>query len=435
MRCTLVCALVASTAGAVSSSETIATTAAAKVLERAHALCEADNGRLWGVSLCVPIVLADPNTLEAVANRYVPGATRAGAVYQFMLPRGTQVANAPILFDAKRWAEIQWPMYGDAETQAVTLMHESFHVVQPRLGFNGNADSGSISGDAFLDTRTGRVWLRGELHALRAALQTAGSRRTQALRDAVAMRLYRYSLSASTAKLERQLDVLEGLAEGTGIDAGLRADRRVPYALRDIAFVEKQPSYARSFAYATGPAYTELLDAARSDWRRRVTPSTDVALMAMRAYGLNVATPDAAHAQAIILRYDGNAIEAQEAALAARKTSLDAKYRRELVVGKTLLLPMLRFHIRFDPRDIETLDGFGSVYHTLSVAAAWGSIDVTGGDALIAADFKTLRVRAPATHAGDVVRGVGWTLRLAPGYTIVPDPKRKGSFIVARGAR
>jgi hypothetical protein len=149
----------------------------------------------------------------------------------------------------------------------------------------------------------------------------------------------------------------------------LPPDRRIPYALRDIAFAEAQPSYARSLFYATGPTYSELLDAARADWRRTVTPSSDVALIAMRAYGLNVATPSAAQAQSVLARYGGKEIEDQEAARAARIAALDAKYERELVDGPTLTLPMVKFQIRFDPRDIETFDPYGSVYHTLSVTA------------------------------------------------------------------
>ncbi|HEY1977616.1 MAG TPA: hypothetical protein VGG89_13775 [Candidatus Baltobacteraceae bacterium] len=406
--------------------------AAMAVLLRANALCAADNGRLWGVSLCVPIMLADPNTLQAVANRDVAGATRDGKLFGLTLPAGTQVANAPFTYAGRHWAQIQWPMFGDADTQAVTLMHESFHIVQPKLGFNGNADTGSISGDEFLDTKPGRIWLRGELHALRAALQSSGEARTQALRDALTMRLYRHMLSATTGSRERQLDVLEGLAEGTGIDAGLPPNRRIRYALYDMTFVEKQPSYARAFAYATGPAYTELLDAARSDWRRGITPASDVALLTMRDYGLDVETLSAVQAQAALARYGGKAIEAQEAARAARKAALDKTYTRELVEGATLSLPLVKFHIRFDPRDIETLDRFGTVYHTVSVAAPWGSLDVTGGNALVTTDFKTVRVAVPNLPGGRVIGGTGWRLKLAPGYRIVADPRRSGSYTVLK---
>ncbi|HLI96847.1 MAG TPA: hypothetical protein VKT72_12270 [Candidatus Baltobacteraceae bacterium] len=410
----------------------ISTAAAAHVFARASTLCRADARRLWGVSLCVPIMLTDAGTLEAIANRPVAGSKQDGNMFRLTLAAGTQIATAPFSYAGVRWAQIPIPMYGDSEIQAVTLMHESFHVVQPKLGFNGDADNGSIAGDAYLDTQSGRVWLRGELHALRVALQKNGQARKQALQDALTMRLYRHSLNSRTADVERRLDVLEGLAESTGIDAGLAPARRIPYALRDIAFVEAQPSYARSFAYATGPAYSELLDAAQPNWRRAIAPASDIAVTAARAYGLNAGVPSAAQAQAVIARYGGKEIEAQEAARVVRIAALDRKYKRELVVGPTLTLPMTGFHITFNPRDIETLDPYGSVYHTLRVSAPWGSIAVSGGDALISKDFRTLAVAAPRGGSGSRVQGDGWTLRLAHGYALVANPRRRGSYQLSR---
>lgn len=409
---------------------------AARVFARAHALCEADAGRLWGMSLCVPIMLADPNTRQAVTNMAVPGSKRDGDVFRLTLPDDAIISTAPIEYRGVRLVQIMWPLtnpagFYSAEFEAVLLMHESFHVLQPKLGFNGYAGMGSISGSAYLDTQAGRTWLRGELHALRATLQATGETRQRELQDALAMRFYRESLFAGAAEQEREQDIMEGLAEGTGIDAGLTESRRVAYALSDIAFVEAQPSYARAFPYATGPAYSELLDAVKPGWRRAVTASSDIARMAMRAYGLSVRVPTASQAQAIVARYDGAAIESEEAKRAARKARLDVKYTHELVVGPTIALPMTHFKIKFNPRDIETFATYGSVYHTLTVAAPWGTITVAGGDAMISTDFSVLRVAAPPAVRGSVVQGQGWTLTLARSYAIVPDPKKPGSYIIS----
>lgn len=404
---------------------------AASIFASAHALCEAEAGRLWGVSLCVPMMVADANTHQAMTKIAVRGSTRDGDLFRLTLPPAAEISTAPVEYDGISWAQIMWPLVGSADFRAVLLMHESFHIVQPKLGFTGYAGTGSISGDASLDTQAGRIWLRGELHALRAALETNGEARTRALHDALAMRLYRASLFAGTAEQEREQDIMEGLAEGTGIDAGLPPGHRIAYALRDMAFVEAQPSYARSFAYATGPAYSEILDAAKPRWRRGVTPASDITHLAMRAYGLSVAVPTASQAQAIILRYGGAEIESQEEARAARKTAQDAMYTHDLVSGPTITLPMTHFKITFNPRDIETLAQYGSVYHTLNVSAPWGTIVVSGGAALISKNFHVLRVAAPADARGNIVQGQGWTLNVAPGYAIVPDPKKIGSFVVS----
>lgn len=400
------------------------------IFARVDALCKADGGRLWGASLCGPLLLADPLTHQAVANVPVKGATRDDGLYRITLPENFPIADAPTEYGGVRWAMVRYPLSGDADQQAVTLMHESFHRVQPRLGFNGDADV-SISGVPSLDTQAGRIWLRGELQALRAALQTTGNARTAALRDALAMRAYRHGLFPGSAQAEQNLDILEGLAESTGIDVGLPPDRRIAYAVHDIAFVEGVPSFVRAIPYGTGPAYSLLLDAASPGWRRKITPSSDIAEMAADAYGIPIVTPTANEAQAIIARYDGATIEREEAARAARRLALERTYRSEFVTGATLRLPMTHFNINFNPSDVEQFETFGSVYHQLIVNAPWGSIVVNGGDVLISPDFKVLTVAAPASLTGSTLQGNHWVLRLSPGTKLIPDPNKPGSHVVS----
>lgn len=406
-------------------------TAAARVFARAHQLCSADNGKLWGVSLCVPMMLANPKTQEAVANRPTVGGTRDGRVFRLELPSDATAADTPFQYGGVRWAEVLWPMYGNAQTQAVTLMHESFHVIQPELGFKGYAGTSGIAGDPSLDTQEGRVWFRGALHALRAALEASGTERQRAVRDALAMRQYRLHLFPKSAQADRELNTMEGLAEGTGIDVGLPHGQRIAYALHDIAMVEKQPSFARAFPYATGPAYTELLDTAEPGWRHSVAASSDLALILEHAYGMqHVGIPTAAQADAILARYGGAKIRSQEAARAAHAVLLAAKYKHELVAGPTIALPMVGFKISFNPRDIQSLPPYGSVYHTLVVTAPWGRIQVSGGDALISNHFRVLSVAVPVDVNGSDVQGRGWTLELANGYAIAPNAKKPGSYAV-----
>jgi len=407
--------------------------AASTVFARAHALCSADGGRLWGVTLCGPLMLADPLTHAAIANVPVPGAKRVGEYYRFTLPVDAQIANAPFQYDGIRWAQVTWPLAGSADEQAVTLMHESFHRIQPKLGFiikGARNDAASISGSPALDTEMGRIWLRGEMHALRVSLTSRGAARKKALADALALRAYRYAILPSTVAPEHVLDIMEGLAESTGIDVGVPPSRRLAYTLHDIAFAESASSYARNFFYAIGPAYAELLDALKPNWRRSVT--TSIVALAARAYGIAVATPSAARARAILARYGGAEIERTEAARAARQAARDAKYRAEFVTGPTLRLPMKKFKIDFNPSTVEPFGGYGSVYHHVAVSAPWGTIVVSNGDAMIAGDFSALTVATPSSLAGSTLRGTGWVLTLTPGTKIVADPRKPGSYTVAQ---
>lgn len=171
-------------------------------------------------------------------------------------------------------------------------MHESFHRTQPKLGFVVKGIPGwEISGDPALDTETGRIWLRGEIHALRRALLLSGAARKEALSDALALRAYRHKLLPSTVEPEHGLDIMEGLAESTGIDVGVPKARRIAYTLHDMRLAEDKSNYAREFFFAVGPAYSELLDAVEPNWRRKVTFKTSIASLAARAYGIRVVTP------------------------------------------------------------------------------------------------------------------------------------------------
>lgn len=407
--------------------------AAGRVFARAHALCSADGGRLWGVSLCGPLMLADPRTHAAIANVAVPGAERRGAYYRFMLPSDAPIGNAPFEYEGIRFAQIMWPLKGGADRQAVTLMHESFHRIQPRLGFviKGARDGAwMISGDPALETETGRIWLRGEIHALRRALTSSGAARRKALTDALELRAYRHAILPSTVAPEHLLDIMEGLAESTGIDVGVPPARRMAYTLYDMTATEHASTYAREFVFAIGPAYSQLLDAVEPNWRRTVTPMTSIASLAARAYGIRLAPLSAPAAQAILARYGGAAIEREESARKARVVAREDRYRAELVAGPTLRLPMQDFKISFNAKYTQPLGHYGSVYHHVIVSAPWGRIVVSQGDAMIDRHFRTLTVAAPAKSAGSRWYGKGWVLRLSPGTRIVPDPKKRGSYAI-----
>lgn len=435
MRSAIILAVVAATLPASGEALTppIPVTVASVVFARAQTLCSRGGGHLWGVSLCGPLMLADPRTHAAISNVPVPGARHTGVLYRFRLPSNAAISDTWTDFDGIRFAQVVWPLVGSADTQAVTLMHESFHRIQPKLGFmvrGARNRAVMISGDAALDTETGRIWLRGEIHALRVALTSKGSVRKAALSAALELRAYRDAVLPSTVAPEHELDIMEGLAESTGIDVGLPPSRRIAYALRDLRFVENSPSYARSFCYAIGPAYSELLDAAEPNWRRRVTMKTSIAALAAQAYGITVSTPSAAAAQAILAQYGGTTIEHEEAARSVREAGRDARYRAELVAGQTLRMPLGRFNFTYKPADVDHLGSYGSVYHHLKVNATWGTIVASHGNVLINRNFSELTVAAPSQRSSSTLHGKGWVLTLSPGTKIVPDPQKPGSYTI-----
>jgi len=138
-----------------------------------------------------------------------------------------------------------------------------------------------------------------------------------------------------------------------------------------------------------------------------------------------------------VQRYDrdgslGRAEDAREQARAARV----AAWRATLVDGPRLVLPLARTSYQFNPQTLATLDGIGTVYPSLRLTDAWGELVVVeGGAALVHADRKRAAVALPANRAplaGEVVAGEGWTLTLAPGWTLVAG-EREGDMTLAPG--
>jgi hypothetical protein len=89
----------------------------------------------------------------------------------------------------------------------------------------------------------------------------------------------------------------------------------------------------------------------------------------------------------------------------------------------------------FDPGDVTPLEPHGSVYGTLTLADAWGVLEVSAGGCLFVrgADggFLEARVPAPADPGARPVAGDGWTLALKDGWTL-RSGARAGDWQIVR---
>lgn len=128
---------------------------AAAYMAEIETLCGREGGRLWGVSLCGPVVLADPTTGTIATNRPEPDAPR---------PRVLGFANAAMQWGDDRWVTLVWPFIpADSAARGVMFLHELFHRVQPDLGLYVAASSGE---NDHLNTTEGRYWMQLEWRAL-----------------------------------------------------------------------------------------------------------------------------------------------------------------------------------------------------------------------------------------------------------------------------
>src|SRR5687768_18247054 len=72
---------------------------AQEYFKEAQALCERDGGRLWGVSICAPMVIADRRTQTIATSQPAPEGAR---------PPLLGLLNAPIQWGGATWSAYMW---------------------------------------------------------------------------------------------------------------------------------------------------------------------------------------------------------------------------------------------------------------------------------------------------------------------------------------
>jgi hypothetical protein len=363
-----------------------------------QAMCDRDGGRIWGRSVCGPIVFAEHGTREAVQ-------IAGGTVTPTRVPDSIGIANTAVDWDGKRWTMVVWPLPKSTIARRALLAHESFHGVQKDLGLPMTNPA-----NAHLDTAEGRYWMRMEWRALARGLATGDD---AAIADALTFRAKRRALTASAAEEERALEMNEGLAEHTGYALAVPHVReRVAALVKKLADAEKSETFARSFAYTSGPAWGALLEMRDPRWTRRVKATDD--------FGDLIRVQP--HVQVRTSEYGGDAMLAEEQARATRKRELMSRLQATFIDGPVLTIPLANMQFTFDPNHVQPFGERGSVYETLEVRDAWGKIVVTKGGALITSDFQKLIVR---------VGGEGYVLTLNEGWKVVAG-RREGDKTVSR---
>ena len=383
--------------------------------KEAQALCERDGGRLWGVSLCGPMVIGDAPTRTFATSQPAPDAPR---------PPVVGLVNAPVQWGGMTWNSYTWDTLRNAPSQARNeiLIHALFHGVQRQLGL-------AVANPAseHLDGQDGRYWIRLEWRALARALREPGPQRSDAIRDALAFRQARHVVLPGSAENERASIIAEGLASYTGtvVAASSPADA-VAGALRRLAELDSEESLVGTFAYTSGPAYGVLLDAASPDWKKTLRGTDDPAVLLMNALALQ----PAADASSSAARYGGPELLAAERQRDQQREARLADLRQRFVDGAVLVIR----------------GGGGSTSNSLGAIAIPGSGTVFFGGfrftgrpgslqaekgVLVSSDGGTRTVAGPVRRDDRTLTGDGWTFTAAPGW-VIREGARRGDYEVVQ---
>src|SRR5687768_3819531 len=388
---------------------------AQQYFKEAQALCERDAGRLWGVSLCGPLVIVDQRTGTRATNQPEPDGP---------VPRFQGLADGPVTWGGVRWFSMPLFMIpaNDADLRQQLLLHGLFHRIQPELGF--------MTEDGFnehLDTLEGRFWIQLEWRALRRAVESSGSDRAEAIADALAFRRERRRLFPGAADNERRDEIREGLATYTGVAAWANSPADAARAAASaLAGGELQPAFVANFEAHSGPAYGVLLDDLLPGWRRQVRSTSDLGDMLASAIN-RPATTDVAVAAA---RYDAATLRTAEEARDRAQQVRVAELRRRFVDGPVLTMPGTGSGTSNTTGSVGIAEVGTVFFRNFTLSAQWGRLNADGG-VLRAVGGATLSVPVNGPLEGTTLQGDGWSATLNSGWVMRPAA-RVGSFTIVR---
>ncbi|MGC3946199.1 MAG: hypothetical protein QM762_17060 [Chryseolinea sp.] len=385
--------------------------------KEARDLCVKDNGKLWGVSICGPMVIYDVASKTIATSEPEPNEKR---------PAILGVVNAPVQWGGKSWGAYIW---NDVATKSPRdrkelLLHELFHGVQQSLGLGVGTDP-----TEHLDELQGRYWMRLEWRALASALRSSGKDRKTALSDALLFRQERQQLYPKYREAERGQEITEGLAAYTATKLVATSDEQAIISavdlLDNIENTALSASFIRTFAYVSGPAYCLLLDHASSDWRKHIKGSDDLAVMAAEAYKIH---PSKDLPQSVS-SYNGDAIMTSERRREKDRQEKIENLRKAFVVNSILVFPGGSHS--YDTRGAVAIPGEGTIYFgPFKASGPWGSLDATQG-VLVASDGSKRTLAAPVRIDEKTFKGEGWTLIVGDGWT-VKESQTQGKYEVVR---
>lgn len=397
---------------------------ALQYFREAKELSDKDNGKLWGMKLYGPMLFVDPITRFVVTNETdtLGLLEQKGNVFIGYLKPEDGIANTSTEWAGKRWMMVMWPsLSGNYLERTNLMMHELYHCIQDKIGLFIQWDK-----NGHLDEMKARIFIKMEWNALETAIYSKGNDRKQAIQDALNFRSYRQKLFPGSKENECKLEMNEGLAEYTGFKLSLLKEKdQLNYFKTTTQNRKEAKSYVRSFAYVSGPLYGYLLDEISDSWRKKLNPGSDFGELLKDCYKIELEANNHKNIEQLAGSYDYDKVLDFETKREEKRLLRIQALTEKLINNSVLKINLKEMGIQFDPRDVQPLKNYGTVYHTIRVTDEWGILDVSE-DALMSDDWKTITVSTTMLKLnGNLIEGNGWTLTLNEGWRIADHGKDK----------
>ncbi len=378
-------------------------------LKELNKVLNKEQGKTWNHSLRGALMLVNRENRIIIANESDNSGKfmKQGDYFVGKLPETINISNTAFDWDGKRWIMLALPLPKTKEEQLNYLIHESFHRIQPLIGFDSLYETQNIH----LDSKRGRIYLKLELAALKQALNSKEP--NIHIKNALLFRQYRHQIISEAKASENALELKEGLAEYTGSILSKRTDSNlIKHYISQIDQFYTVPSFVRSFAYFTIPVYGYFMQKKDKTWNLQIQATTNITDFMLEFWHLKAQKLTEKYISQIGKEYGIETIINKENQRETRRQKLKNKYQKKFLKDSTLVIRLENINIGFNPGNVIPLDSLGTVYPFLRITDNWGILKVDSGGALINSKWSEVTVSTPQLITDTLVLGKGWNLKL-----------------------
>jgi hypothetical protein len=279
-----------------------------------------------------------------------------------------------------------------------------------------------------ISNTSARILLRLEWHYLwYAQIEEIKENKLDFIDTALFFRNYRRNLFPGSDTIENRFEILEGMAEFTGIYlSSMKSDSLIKQKIRDFRErIEKLPDYTSNYGYLTGLLYGSLLSQFSESWTREITKDTDLGLL-LSKYTNNKAIID-------VKKFESNAIykkiEKEEKRIEDIKEKEKTDIAKRFENSQILTLQMNSASYSYNPTTFLYIDSLGTYCPYFSISADWGNLIVNQNGGIFSKDWKslTLPISSISINGKEIIDLNNWKLILSDNWVI---QKKSNDFIL-----
>ncbi|HOP59336.1 MAG TPA: hypothetical protein PLR52_07950 [Bacteroidales bacterium] len=389
--------------------------------DRIKAICEEDNGELWGTNLYGPLMYVDRGTRKILANQpdQEGNLKEKNGIYTGNYPNELIINNTANTFGGTLFAMSALPSEENEFRIISRGLHSLYHRHQKASGYFTTSNHECNS--PFMEERNARIWTKLEWNALRKAISSEGQEQLLCIRDALVFRGARREFYQDYSAYSDRFETYEGLAFFTSLLLGTESQEEFNTHLTEyLDRVYSFESYSRSYGTVQGTLYATLLYMKGFDFTTIQSENVNLGELVMNVYDIQLPELCRDVAGSLAINYDIDKIREEENQRDADIKEYIHKQINTFVEKPVVYIELESPYFDFNPEDIQPLGPNGTLYHKIRISDNWGKLTVTKGGCLISSNFTYLRVTAKNYKAGrNHYEGEGWDLMLNNNWEVI----------------